>query len=155
MFRMDFSKMNHIAMKMALRIQELTGAKVSCHHAFKLPLKYFPQSSPENDKKLMQHAEKHSRKEFQKFLKRFDIDGKDIPFSNSLDTENNEANILYRQALSTGADIIIIGSKIKSELADIIIDSTSEKLAAAEKNIPVLIIKDRKQTIGFLKALFK
>ncbi|MFO7827106.1 MAG: universal stress protein [Bacteroidales bacterium] len=153
--RMDFSKMNHIAMKMALRIQELTGAKVSCHHAFKLPLKYFPQSSPENDKKLMQYAEKHSKKEFNKFLNRFDIDGKEITFSNSLDTENSEANILYRQALTTGADIIIIGSKIKSELADIIIDSTSEKLAAAEKNIPVLIIKDRKQTIGFLKALFK
>ncbi|WP_372947080.1 universal stress protein [Mariniphaga sp.] len=153
--RMDFSKMSGLALKMALRLQELTGAKVSCHHAYKLPLKYFPQSSPENDKKLMQHIEKHSAKEYQKFMKKQELDPEKIPCTNSLDPENDEAHILYKQALTNGADMIIIGSKIKSELADIIIDSTSEKLASAEKNLPVLIIKDRKQTIGFLKALFK
>lgn len=153
--RMDFSKMSGLALKMALRLQELTGAKVSCHHAYKLPLKYFPQSSPENDKKLMQHIETHSRKEYQKFMKKLELDPEKILCTNSLDPENDEAHILYRQALNFSADMIIIGSKIKSELADIIIDSTSEKLASVEKNIPVLIIKDRKQTIGFLKALFK
>lgn len=153
--RMDFSKMSALALKMALRLQELTGAKVSCHHAYKLPLKYFPVSSPENDRKLMEHIGKHSRKEYQKFMKKLELDPENIPCTNSLDPENDEAHILYKQALTTGADMIIIGSKIKSELADIIIDSTSEKLASAEKNLPVLIIKDRKQTIGFLKALFK
>jgi nucleotide-binding universal stress UspA family protein len=153
--RMDFSKMSALALKMALRLQELTGAKVSCHHAHKLPLKYFPVSSPENDKKLMTHIEKHSKKEYQKFMKKLELDPDKIPCTNSLDPENDEAHILYKQALNIGADMIIIGSKIKSELADIIIDSTSEKLASFEKNIPVLIIKDRKQTIGFLKALFK
>jgi nucleotide-binding universal stress UspA family protein len=153
--RMDFSKMSSLALKMAFRLQELTGAKVSCLHAYKLPLKYFPVSSPENDKKLMEHIQRHGRKEYQKFMKKLELDPEEIPCVTSLDPENDEAHILYKQALTTGADMIIIGSKIKSELADIIIDSTSEKLASAEKNLPVLIIKDRKQTIGFLKALFK
>jgi nucleotide-binding universal stress UspA family protein len=153
--RMDFSKMSALALNMALKLRELTGTKVSCHHAYKLPLKYFPVSSPENDKKLMAHIEKHSRKEYQKFMKKLELDLETISCTNSLDPENDEAHILYKQALTIGADMIVIGSKIKSELADIIIDSTSEKLASTEKNIPVLIIKDRKQTIGFLKALFK
>jgi len=153
--RMDFSKMSSQALKMALKIKEITDAQISCHHAFKLPLTYFPQSSPEKDKKLVDYAAKHSKKEFDKFLKKNKLPGEEIDFTSSLDPENNEADILYRHALTSGADIIIIGSKIKSELADIILDSTSEKLATAEKNIPVLIIKDRKQTIGFLKALFK
>lgn len=153
--RMDFSRMSSQALKMAFKIKEITGAQISCHHAFKLPLKYFPQSSPEKDKKLVDYAAKHSNKEFDKFLNKNKLQGEDIDFTSSLDPENNEADILYRHALTSGADIIIIGSKIKSELADIILDSTSEKLATAEKNIPVLIIKDRKQTIGFLKALFK
>lgn len=155
MVRMDFSKMSALALKMALRLGELTGAKISCHHAYKLPLKYFPVNSPENDKKLMTHVEKHGRKEYQKFMKKLGLDDEKIQCANSLDPENDEAHILYKQALTINADMIVIGSKIKSELADIIIDSTSEKLASAEKNIPVLIIKDRKQTIGFLKALFK
>lgn len=153
--RMDFSKMSALALNMALQLQELTGAKVSCHHTYKLPLKYFPQSSPENDKKLMAHVQKHSRKEYEKFMKKLELDPEKILCTNALDPENDEAHILYKQALSMNADMIVIGSKIKSELADIIIDSTSEKLASVEKNIPVLIIKDRKQTIGFLKALFK
>ncbi|MDZ7777019.1 MAG: hypothetical protein U5L09_16090 [Bacteroidales bacterium] len=40
------------------------------------------------------------------------------------------------------------------EYADVILDSTSEKLAGPEKNIPVFVMKDRKQTMGFLDALF-
>lgn len=153
--RMDFSRMSSLALKMALSLQELTGAKVSSHHAYKLPLKYFPQTSPANDKKLLAHIEKHSRKEYIKFMKKFELNPDAIQFTTSLDPENDEAHILYRQAVTIGADIIFIGSKVKSELADIIIDNTSEKLASTEKNIPVLIVKDRKQTIGFLKSLFK
>ena len=152
--RMDFSKISEMALRMALRMKELTGAEVACHHVHKLPLNYFPQSRPEEDKRLQEHVKKHSNKEFQKFMKRFKYDASEIPFSYSLDVENEEAQILYNRALTVGADMILIGSKIKSELADIIIDSTSEKLAAPDKNIPVFIVKDRKQTMGFLNALF-
>ena len=152
--RMDFSKISEMALRMALRMKELTGAEVACHHVHKLPLNYFPQSRPEEDKRLQEHVKKHSNKEFQKFMKRFKYHASEIPFSYSLDVENEEAQILYNRALTVGADMILIGSKIKSELADIIIDSTSEKLAAPDKNIPVFIVKDRKQTMGFLNALF-
>jgi nucleotide-binding universal stress UspA family protein len=153
--RMDFSKMSEMALKMALRLKELTGSEVVCHHVHKLPLNYFPQGNPEQDKRLQQYVEKHSNKEFQKFMKRFRYNAGEVPFSYSLDIENEEAQLLYNRALAVGADMIVIGSKIKSELADIIVDSTSEKLASADKNIPVFIVKDRKQTMGFLKALFK
>ena len=153
MVRMDFSKISGMALKMALRIKELTGAEVSCHHVHKLPLNYFPQNQPGEDKRLQQHIEKHSNKEFQKFIKRLKPGDEQIPFSFSLDVENEEAQILYNRALTIGADMILIGSKIKSELADIIVDSTSEKLAGSDKNIPVFIVKDRTQTMGFLKAL--
>ncbi len=153
--RMDFSTISALALKMALKLQEITGVRISCHHAYRLPLKYFPQTSPENDKKLMEHVNKSSRKEYIKFMQKHKLNPDDVPFFVSLDPENDEAHILYRQALNIGADIIFIGSKIKSEFADIILDSTSEKLASTEKNIPVLLVKDRKQTIGFLKALFE
>src|SRR5690554_5292693 len=152
--RMDFSKINALALKMALSLKKLFNIKISCHHVYKLPLKYFPQSSPTEDKKLMEQIEKHSQKEFLKFKKKYDYGDVDIPFSVSLEPENDEAHILYRQALAIGADIIFIGSKIKSELADVIVDNTSDKLASTEKNIPVLLVKDRKQNVGFLKFLF-
>lgn len=153
--RMDFTEMSAMAMKMALSLQKLTGAEISCHHVYKLPLTYFQQGSPEKDTRLLEHVEKHSLKEYRRFLKQYDLESGDIPCTSSVDPENDEANILYREAINTGADMVLTGSRIKSGLASIIIDSTSEKLAEAEKNIPVFIIKDRKKSMGFLKALFK
>ncbi len=153
--RMDFSKVSEMALQMALRLKELTDAKVACHHVHRLPLSYFPQTQPEDDEKLQRYVEKVSQKEFQKFVKRYKHEQDELPFSYSLDVENDEAQILYRRALTTGADMIVIGSIIRSELADIIVDSTSEKLAESEKNIPVFIVNDRKQSVGFLKSLFK
>lgn len=152
--RMDFSKISEMALQMALRISELTGAKVACHHVHKLPLSYFPQTPAEDESKLKKYVDKISNKEFLKFVKKYKHENDEIPFSFSIDTENEEAQILYRQALITGADMIVIGSIIKSELSDIIVDSTSEKLAESEKNIPVFIVNDRKQSMGFLKSLF-
>lgn len=153
--RMDFSRMSLLALKLALKLQEISNAKISCHHVYKLPIKYFPQTTPGEDQKLMGHVEKYSRIEYMKFMKKHGLSPDNISFSTSLDPESDEAHILYTKALSIGADAIFIGSKIKSQLADIIIDNTSEKLASTEKNLPVLIVKDRKQTIGFLKSLFE
>lgn len=153
--RMDFSKSSEMALQMAFRIKELTGANVACHHTHKLPVGYFPQVAPEQDEKLQKYVEKISLKEFNKFKKQYKRNTDDIAFSFSVDAENEEDQILYRKALNTGADMIIIGSSIKSELADILIDSTSEKLAESDKNIPVLIVNDRSKAIVFLKRLFQ
>lgn len=154
MVRVDFSKMSEMAMKMALKLQELTGAKISCHHVYKLPIQYFARSTPENELRLQKQMEKYSSKEYAKFMKKLKLDKESIKCSFSLDKENDEAHILYNQALRTGADMILTGSKLKSGLADVILDSTSEKLAGYKKNIALFAVKDRKQTLGFLDTLF-
>lgn len=153
--RMDFSKMSNIALKTAQYIKEHAGSEIFCHHAYKLPLKYFPKQPPDKDEKLLREVQTHTNKEFSKFLKRYEIEKNDLSCTSSVDIENEEADILYTQALTIGADMILIGMKIKSELADIIIDSASEKLAESDKNIKVLVVKDRKQTMSFLKALLE
>ncbi|WP_340114628.1 universal stress protein [Maribellus mangrovi] len=153
--RMDFSKASEMALQIAFRLKELTGAKVACHHTHKLPVGYFPQVDPETDEKLKKYVEKISTREFNKFIKQYQRDTEDIAFSYSVDAENEEDQILYRKALNTGADMIIIGSSMKSGLADILLDTTSEKLAESDKNIPVLIVNDRSKAIVFLKRIFQ
>ena len=87
-------------------------------------------------------------------MKKLKLDPKAIPCTFLYDRNYQEAQLLYHHGLKNHADLIMIGSKIKSELANVILDRTSEELAEVEKNIPVLIVKDRKQTLGFLEALF-
>ena len=154
MVRIDFTKISELALRMGLQIQKHTDAKLSCHHVYKLPIKYFAQATPENEKKMKYHMEKYSRKEYAKFMKKMKLDPEKIPCTYSFDKENDEAQVLYNHALNNGADLILIGSRLKSELGDVVLDSTSEKLAGTEKNIPVLVVKDRKTSLGFLETLF-
>lgn len=154
MVRMDFSKISEMALKMALKVKDYTGAEVSCHHVYKLPLKYFGQVTIDNSSKIKQHMERHGTREYQKFMKRLKLDPGSIECEFSLDAENDEAHEHYKKALQNGADMIMIGSRVKSELTDVILDSTSEKLAGVEKNIPVFVVKDRKRSLGFLDKIF-
>lgn len=152
--RMDFSKIAEMALKTALEIADKTGASLACHHAAHLPLNYFPKYSVENQERLKNKLTGHSQKEYRKFMKRIKLDPDKIPCVYNFINLYDEANLLYHHALSNHFDLIVIGSKIKSELTNVLLDRTSEDLAEVQKNIPVLVVKDRKQTLGFFEALF-
>ncbi|SMO80095.1 Nucleotide-binding universal stress protein, UspA family [Saccharicrinis carchari] len=153
--RNDFSKMSEIAMETATMLAAQTGANVSSFHAYKIPISHFPQYSAEDEKRLKEKMTKHGIKEYGRFMKKLKLSTDDIPCTYVYDRKYNEAHLLYHHGLVNNIDLILIGSKIKSELANIILDRTSEDLADSEKNINVLIVKDRKQTLGFMEALFK
>ncbi|WP_299578493.1 universal stress protein [uncultured Sunxiuqinia sp.] len=152
--RIDFSKMSEIAMRTAVGLSKHTGARIMALHAYKIPISHFPNYAPEDEKRLQVKMSKHGEKEYVKFMKRLNLDPQAIPCSFQYDKNYDEAQLLYHYGLMNQADLIMIGSKIKSDLANVILDRTSEDLAEVEKNIPVMIVKDRKQTLGFLEALF-
>ncbi len=152
--RLDFTKFSEIAVIMAIRLQELTNAEISFFYVSKLPLHYFPQHTRKNEHEIMNHLDKINRKEYRKFMKRMKLNPDDYGFTCALDKNYDEAHVIYNHTLSTGADLIITGSGMKSGLSDIIPDITSEKLAGSDKNIPVLVVKDRKKSVGFLNKLF-
>lgn len=152
--RMDFSKMSEIAMRTAVALSNKTGASVFSLNAYRLPISHFPQYSQKDEERLKEKMTKHGQKEYEKFMKKLKLNPGDIPCSYIYDKNYDEAQVMYHYGLVHQADLIMIGSKIKSELAKVILDRTSEDLADVEKNIPVMIVKDRKQTLGFLEALF-
>ncbi len=151
--RMDFSKISAIALKTARTIASHTEAKLECHHVYKLPLGYVPQKSPSEVKILHRKLSEYVQKEYRAFLKKHKLDDS-VPCSYSMDLQGDESQMLYSHAIKSQADLILAGSKIKSQLANVILDTTSEKLADASKSVPIMIIKDQKESIGFLKALF-
>lgn len=152
--RMDFSKISVEALKMAQIIKSHTQAKVTCHNVFKLPLSYFPQQTEKQEQKLIEQLTKHGKKEYQKVLKKLNITEDEYPCEYSLAKENNEAQILYHSAIQKQADLIMVGSKMKSGLTHVILDNTSEKLAGGGKTLPVLIVKDKKLSTGILENIF-
>lgn len=151
--RMDFSGISAIALRTALEVANVTGAAINCHYVYKLPLGYFPEQSPAEIRKLKKGLQDYVQTEYRKFLKKNKIETS-APCDYSLDLHGEEAQILYDEAVKSGADMILAGSRIKSQLASVISDTTSDKLIETNINIPVMMVKDRKQTMGFLKSLF-
>ncbi|MGM0651040.1 MAG: universal stress protein [Bacteroidota bacterium] len=153
--RLDFSKFSEMVVKMALRLQEITKAKISFFYVSKLPLHYFPQHTRKNEKEIVNHLDKINRKEYRKFMKRIKLNPDDYEFTWALDKNYDEAHVIYNHTLGIGSDLIVTGSGIKSGLSNIIPDTTSEKLAGSDKNIPVFIYKDRNKSLGFLNNFFE
>ncbi len=151
--RMDFSKMSAITLRTAKAIASHTDASLECHHVYKLPLGYMPQKSPGEVKRLQKKLSEYVNKEYDAFLKKYKIED-DVPCSYSMDLQGDEAQMLYSRAIKSETDLILTGSKIKSQLANVMLDSTSENLANANKSVPIMVVKDQKQSIGFLEALF-
>jgi nucleotide-binding universal stress UspA family protein len=153
MVRTNFAQPSVIAFQAANYIKEQTDAEIEFHHVYKLPYNYFPVQEPKEIKKLRTRLAPHIEKSFQKFREKYKISD-EIPFEFSVNVKGNEAQAMYDYALKNKIDLVITGTRLKSHLANLILDSTSEKLASFEKNIPVLIVKDLKQFVGFFKALF-
>ncbi len=151
--RTNFAKPSFVAWNMAKEIAGYTNAEIEFHHVYKLPYNYFPEQSPQAQQKLKKKISPYIEKQFKKFVSKYKIT--DNPgFDFSLNMKDDEAQSLYNYAVRNNIDLLITGTRLKSKLANILLDSTSEKLAGAGKNIPVLIVKDTKESVGFLKALF-
>ncbi len=153
MVRTNFANPSFIAYKMAEEIKKYTKASTEFHHVYKLPYNYFPHQDIKAEKKLEKKLEPYINKKYNAFLKKFELDS-NIPINFSIDLKGDEAQVMYNYAIKHRFDMVITGTRLKSKLANVIMDSTSEKLAGVEKNIPILIVKDAKKTVGFLKALF-
>ncbi len=151
--RMDFSKTAWSSLTMAKTIAGYTGASIECHHVYKLPINYYPKQTPENIKKLKKQVKEIVNENYSRFIKKMKIDDAP-PCSFSIDVQSEESQVLYNYAIINKIDLILTGTRIRSPLANLILDSTSEKLVGGEKNLPVMVVKDQKKSMGFLNAIF-
>ena len=151
--RTNFARPSVVAYNMAGLVSEYTQSSVEFHHVYKLPYNYFPEQTALAAHKVKVQLESYIDKQYNKFIKKYKLP-QGVPFEFSVDLKGDEAQSIYNYAVRNRVDLVVTGTRLKSQLANVIMDSTSEKLAGVEKNIPVLIVKDIKDSVGFLKALF-
>jgi nucleotide-binding universal stress UspA family protein len=150
----DFSRHSLLALKQAIKIKETNDVpmQITCQHVYHLPSGWHTTGKSETE--FAEIMEGHAEKDYREFLKQLDEAYQDTPCTYTLDNNSNIAHKIYQQALKYQADIIILGSRGKTAAASVLMGSTAERLADYDKNIPLLIVKDKNENIGFLKALF-
>ncbi|EMR02061.1 Universal stress protein family protein [Cesiribacter andamanensis AMV16] len=73
----------------------------------------------------------------------------------TLDNNHDPVKEIYHRAVKEQADLIIIGSKGKTQTAAALMGSVADRLAHYNRSIPLLIVKDKNENIGFLEALLR
>lgn len=151
----DFSEHSLRALQQAIKIQENSEIplEVKCQHVYPIPTGW--HSSGKTEEEFGAIMEKHAIGNYQKFLKQLPAEYQQTPCVFSIDNNHDPVQEIYEQAVKEQADLLIMGSKGKTAAAAALMGSVADRMAQHNKSIPLLIVKDKNENIGFLQALLR
>ncbi len=149
----DFSGESEHDIELAIDFAKKNRAEIIFNNVYTVPSGY--SSMGKSYEEYAAIMRKNAQNSFEKFITKFDLNN--ILYSSIyvLDDDKKPADKIYAAAKSENADIIIIDSKGKSFVASILLGSVTEELTDYDNEIPLFIIKDEEESVGFLEALFR
>jgi nucleotide-binding universal stress UspA family protein len=148
----DFSKHSKLVVEEALEITKGNNVALTIFHVFRVPTGYHKTGKSYDEFATIMKG--HAHNDFRDFLKRNDFP-EDLNCQYVLDSDDAPADRIFDFASSQKASMIIMGSKGRTGLASILLGSVAEKVITYDSEIPLMIIKEKGENMGFLKALFK
>lgn len=150
---LDYSSHSQMALEeaIALAVEDPAENKVVTLHAYGLPTGYYKTGKTEEEFAAVLHAniiKKHS-----KFIEAIDTKGIEIMAEYVFDDEHSAAEVANYSAQQMKADLIVIGGKGRTNASALFLGSTAERMIALDNTIPLLVVKDKKATFGFLEML--
>lgn len=153
MVPVDFSSSSRLAINEAKIIAEKTQAKVVLENVYVVPSGYHVSGkSYEEFADIIKH---HALKDAENFLKKENMSDLGYLIHLTLDENHDPSDKIFQEARNTDSDLIIISSKGRTGLANILLGSVADKVLAYNGNIPVLVIKNKQENLGFLDALLR
>ena len=153
MVPVDFSKTSSMALEQALHIKEITGAQIILQNTYDVPSGY--HTSGKSYEEFAEIMKSNAYEDAVEFLQDSSLKATDVEIQLSLEGEEGPAELAYHQAKQSDADLIIIGSRGRSELASLLLGSVADKMIHYDADIPLLVVKDKKENLSFLQALLR
>lgn len=151
----DFSEHSQRALRQALKVQENSDIplEVVCQYVYDLPSGW--HTTGKSEKEFSAIMRQHAEENYQKFIRKLPAEYQNIRCVFVQDDNHDPVQEIYDLAVQEQADLIVVGSKGKTAAAAALMGSVAERLAEHNVNIPLLIVKDKNENIGFLQALFR
>jgi len=149
----DFSKNSGLALEMALELQKASEAKITLQNSYHVPWGY--HSTGKSYDEFAKIMKDHAHEDAIEFLQQKKLSEDNVDIALTLDREENPAERAYEEATKRNVDLIIMSSKGRSGLAQILMGSVAEKMIKLDSNIPLLVAKNKNENMGFFDALLK
>lgn len=149
----DFSSHSKTAIKEAAKIARRSGALLVCHHVYEIPTGYY--TTGKSYEEFSEIMKSNAREKFKKFSRELSLSGINMKTMFTLSDKKELAHHIVDLAGEKGADLIVMGSLGKNAASALLLGSVAESLVKWDSDIPLLIIKNKNETLGFLEALMK
>lgn len=147
----DFSEYSKLALEEAISLAHSTNGNITCQHIYEVPTGY-----SKTGKTFTQFAaimRENAEANFQKYIKDIDTKGVQIEAIYTLSNHREEAENIAAVAREKKVDLVIVGSKGRTNLSAILLGSITEALLDELYTIPILVVKKKGDQFGLLDAI--
>jgi len=150
---LDFSKNSMKAFLHARELADKFGSELVCQHNYHVPSGYHLAGKSFDE--FAEIMKGHAENDFKKFRQEMGFDNGTTRCIFSLDEDHEPAITTLEVAQAENVNLIVIGSKGRTGLSSILIGSVAMKMIKHGTEIPLLVVKDKKENLGFLEALLR
>lgn len=148
----DFSKHSVLAVDLALKFKDHSNANIHLSHIYGVPIGYYKTGKTyEEFAKIMKG---HATNDMRQFLRENDLSD-EFPCEYILSDDESKSDLINKYAHESDMDLILIGSRGRTQTSALLIGSIVEKVLLLDSDIPILIVKNRGENMGFFEAFLK
>lgn len=150
----DFSRRTDMIFEVAALIGKyMPGTKFICQHVVDVPHGYtrIGKTYEEFAEIMVRNAENRWRQ----YKKAHTPDVENLEPAFTLNKNGSIANIILNYSREQQVDMIIIGTKKQTDASVFLLGSVGEELISRDKDILLLLVKDKKTEYGFFRAMGK
>jgi nucleotide-binding universal stress UspA family protein len=150
----DYSAYNAMAFReMAFFRDAFPKVELYAQHVFTVPLGYY--KTGKSYEEFAEIMRENSKKLFADFVRDYNLEHLHLIDKHTLDDDQNPADKIMAMAHHVGADLIVLGSKGHTRASTILLGSTAEKVLRMERAVPLVILKEKGETLSALEILLK
>jgi nucleotide-binding universal stress UspA family protein len=141
-----------MAVELALEISKVDHSTIETIHFYGVPLGYNKTGKSYN--KFADIMKNIAKNDFGAFLKKHTL-SPDISCEFVLSEHGKYPEHIYDYAEKNEIDLIVIGSRGRTDISSLVMGSVAEKLVYLEGQIPMLIVKEKGENMSFLEVLME
>lgn len=147
----DFSEHSKTAVQAAVAMGQHSPVDITCLHVYNLPIGWYKTGKSKEDYTSILGS--NAEKSYKKLLEGMEHDNASIRLESRFADEESPAKVMFNYAEKEGADLLVIGSKGRTQAAEVLLGSMAVKILELDKSIPLMVVKNKADNMDFLEAL--